>query len=834
MKITRIALMLLLLGAVAQAAPVSLSTATSVALNWYAYTAPAGNDPAAITIKQTETIDAEGMVDYYLFTFTPTGFVIVSGNDATVPIIGYSHVSPIKTELTNPTVRAYFANIQAQMRWVRDEQIDNSATLPLWREILDGTLPPFERDRDVSPLLSTTWDQGCNYNNDCPTDGGGPCGHVWAGCVATAMGQVMKYWAAPAEGVGSHGYTHPDYGYQYANFGATTYNWASMPNGYGEADIQELLYHCGVAVNMDYGPDGSGAYVGWGPNSALHAFETYFDYNSSASFVEKDYYSTTTWENMMRSQLNNGRPMVYRGHGGGGGHAWVMDGYQGTNYFHMNWGWSGWANGYYYLNDLTPGSYSFTSDQGAIINLYPNQANTAPVVSDIPTQHLLEGDPFTPINLDDYVEDAESPDDQITWTYSGNVELSVSIVDRVATVTPPDENWNGTELITFRATDPGGLWDEDGAYFWLDPVNDPPFLDDIPNQYLMEGDSFAQINLDDYVEDDETPDESIIWSYYGNVELLVDITDRVATITAPDPDWYGLETITFVAEDWWALTSEDAATFWLQEVNDAPVVDDIPDQTINEGESFVDIPLDDYVADVDNPDEQITWLTSGEVDISVYIDPATRIATITYPGGWTGSETITFTAWDWGSLYDEDDATFTVLPGGVNDPPVVSDIPDQEIYQGESFAQIALDAYVEDDNTPDELIAWTYSGDTDLTVSIVDQVATITPPDGLWTGSETITFRATDEGDLWDEDPATFTVLATPNPVNDLVITVVGNDVLLEWSAVTGASAYSIYRLADPYDPVGILVDTTTGISYTIAGELPGLTEGFYFVRVVY
>jgi VCBS repeat-containing protein len=122
---------------------------------------------------------------------------------------------------------------------------------------------------------------------------------------------------------------------------------------------------------------------------------------------------------------------------------------------------------------------------------------------------------------------------------------------------------------------------------------------------------------------------------------------------------------------------------------------------------------------------------------------------------------ITFKATDPGDLWDEDAATFTVT--GVNDAPVVMDIPDQTVAEGASFAIFSLDEYVSDvDNTVAE-ISWSYSGNAHLSVSIVDLVVTITPLDADWNGSETITFRATDPGDLWDEDAATFTVTA----VND-------------------------------------------------------------------
>ncbi|HWR27207.1 MAG TPA: PKD domain-containing protein, partial [Candidatus Thermoplasmatota archaeon] len=102
--------------------------------------------------------------------------------------------------------------------------------------------------------------------------------------------------------------------------------------------------------------------------------------------------------------------------------------------------------------------------------------NDAPVVTDIPSQTIAEGSTFATITLDNYVSDVDNLDSEMTWTYSGNVELTVSIVNRVATIIIPNEDWYGSETITFRATDPGALWDDDAALFTVTPIQDnlPP------------------------------------------------------------------------------------------------------------------------------------------------------------------------------------------------------------------------------------------------------------------------------------------------------------------------------------------------------------------------
>jgi hypothetical protein len=186
-----------------------------------------------------------------------------------------------------------------------------------------------------------------------------------------------------------------------------------------------------------------------------------------------------------------------------------------------------------------------------------------------------------------------------------------------------------------------------------------------------------------------------------------------------------------------------------------PAISYIPDQAVSTGYPFTNISLDNYVRDDDAP-AGITWTASGGTNISVNID-SNRVAHITYPHLWTGSETITFRATDPAGHFDSEEVTFTANPP---EAPVVTDIPDQTIKNGQNFAPIHLDDYVYN-NAPgigDEDITWTTSGGSNISVSIdSNRVAHITYPQG-WTGSETITFTATLNPSA--SNPATFTVLS--------------------------------------------------------------------------
>ncbi len=239
--------------------------------------------------------------------------------------------------------------------FIRDNNIEaDPAIVAEWNHLLTDdihSLAASRGGRDVEPLLDCEWNQGSPYNKLCPEDPAGPGGHVWVGCVATAMAQIMYYWRYPETGTGSHCYTpgNMSYGQQCANFGATEYQWGGMINSVDSKNPipnAELQYHCAVSMNMNFSPSGSGAYSFMVPNS-LHS---YFRYNS-AQYLDKSDYNTTSWINILKSEFDLGRPLYYSGFSNEGGHAFVCDGYQ-DNDFHFNFGWSGNSNGYYSLYDV--------------------------------------------------------------------------------------------------------------------------------------------------------------------------------------------------------------------------------------------------------------------------------------------------------------------------------------------------------------------------------------------------------------------------------------------------------------------------------------------------
>jgi hypothetical protein len=349
---------------------VPLDVAQKVATNWYHHFAPAEKQMA--TISNSVAYKHKEATCFYICTFDKGGFVMVSANNQAEPVLGYGFEGTNSGSKDSPEAKKWFNGYARQIDILNTNTLKSAEINPKWEDLLQNRFLK-SGELSVGPLITTKWNQGCYFNALCPVDPGGDCGHIWTGCTATAMAQLMKYWNYPTRGTGSHSYLHPQYGNLNADFGATTYQWSQMTDLVTSSNIAvaTLMYHAGVSAGMDYSLKGSGA----APDDALKALVKYFDYLPSAVLVMKDQYTEADWTKLIKSELDLKRPVLYAGYEEDlvSGHAFVCDGYQNVDYFHFNWGWGGESDGYFFVGKLNPSFHHYDSFQSALIKIVPSR-----------------------------------------------------------------------------------------------------------------------------------------------------------------------------------------------------------------------------------------------------------------------------------------------------------------------------------------------------------------------------------------------------------------------------------------------------------------------------
>lgn len=315
----------------------------------------------------------DGQPNLYIYNVEGGGFVIVSASKNMKPVLAYSVRHSYDGEI--PETAWYFIeNYSKNVDYCDENDVMMAGADVEWNLLENNELPAAKNSKTVNPMIQTLWNQDYPYNYYAPECYNYWTGnHCYAGCVACAMSQIMKYWDHPVHGQGSHSYIHGTYGEQSANFGATTYNWAIMPNSLGSQAndaakaVALLMYHCGVSVNMNFGPDGSGAYS----KDVETAMRQYFGY-CAASYQERSKYTEEEWIALLKSELDKSQPVYFSGTSdSGGGHAIVCDGYDAYDYFSFNLGWSGSGNDYYSINDVA----GYHNNEAAVVNIFPLEIN---------------------------------------------------------------------------------------------------------------------------------------------------------------------------------------------------------------------------------------------------------------------------------------------------------------------------------------------------------------------------------------------------------------------------------------------------------------------------
>lgn len=334
------------------------------------------SEPERMKLVYSE-FTADGNPAVYVFDDTGNGFFVLSGDDIAEPLLGYSPTGHFNIDAIPPQLKWWISEYATQIR-----QASNNGYRAKQKDSFSSG------NAEIPPILKTIWDQGTPFNDMCPEVNGKKCP---TGCVATAMAQLMKHWNYPESGTGRVTATFPPgaTGSPFMRLDNMKFDWENMLDSYnGQYSTQQanavatLMKACGYAASMNYDVDGSGAATF---NSAF-SFSKNFKYNRNIQCLERRYFNSSLWKEIIYDELAAGRPVMYGGQSVSVGHSFVCDGYDGNGYFHFNWGWGGMSDGYFLLDALNPDAVGtgggegggFNSSQDIIIGIQPTETGFIP------------------------------------------------------------------------------------------------------------------------------------------------------------------------------------------------------------------------------------------------------------------------------------------------------------------------------------------------------------------------------------------------------------------------------------------------------------------------
>ena len=310
------------------------------------------------------------------------GFVIVSPDDRTDAILGYSDSGNLNPDNMPENMKAWLQGYADEIAWAKRNNITASATTAQRAHRAVKTA--------IAPLVTARWNQNDPYNKLVNNSTYFDYSDVVTGCVATAMAQVMYYTAKKAGLSSSYTLVATDsYTTKWGKTipvvpANTALNWISMKDTYTSGEtgpaadaVATLMKACGASVKMSYANVDNG---GSSANSNIidDALITYFGYDETTQYADRSFYSYLNWIELLYNELSQGRAILYSGQSIGGGHEFVCDGYQSEDYFHINWGWGGKSDGFFKLAALAPdeqgigGSTStegYNAGQSAVIGI---------------------------------------------------------------------------------------------------------------------------------------------------------------------------------------------------------------------------------------------------------------------------------------------------------------------------------------------------------------------------------------------------------------------------------------------------------------------------------
>lgn len=327
-------------------------------------------------LKLAYVESAENQDFVYVFNKKSDGFIVVSADDSMPALLGYSNNGSFNPETVSPSLKWWLSQYaeEAAFSISSSDQVESYA---------HPRLAPKAEKVEIPYLIKTQWGQRYPYNLKCPELNNNKC---VTGCVATAMAQILKFHEYPATGFDENSYQWNDTTLSF-DFGATEFRFNDMLDYYKEDSdesqdtaVAELLYACGVSVNMLYGAHESGASDIYIPYALRH----FFKYDNEVKLLKRSFFSSEEWIDLVYSELEQQHPVIMGGQAPSGGHQFICDGYDGNGLFHINWGWEGMSDGYFLLSALNPeqqgtGGHNggYNSNQTMVCGIQPAKEGSA-------------------------------------------------------------------------------------------------------------------------------------------------------------------------------------------------------------------------------------------------------------------------------------------------------------------------------------------------------------------------------------------------------------------------------------------------------------------------
>ncbi|MDH8702303.1 hypothetical protein M2138_001664 [Dysgonomonadaceae bacterium PH5-43] len=340
----------------------------------------------APTMKNSSTPTVIEKPYYYVYNIGDnSGFIIVSGDERAKQVLAYSDNNKFDINEIPDNLKYWLSVYETELDYLCENAVGEEVSLeaPVDLRVDERSYADY-----VKPLVKAKWDQGAPYNNSCPVIDGST---AVVGCTAVAGAQIMSYYQWPKKGNGSLTYEVAGSN-RTINFANATYDWSQLANVYSPSidkaneqalEIAKLMYHVSFSAQTTYGST-SGAYG----SNMMKALVSYFDYDKNILSYVRNSLTKSEWENIIKKELSAARPVLYSGYSDDykSGHAFVCDGYDENGLFHFNWGWAGYADGYYELSALSPGTSgigagagSYNRGQQIYTGIQPNKGSATPV-----------------------------------------------------------------------------------------------------------------------------------------------------------------------------------------------------------------------------------------------------------------------------------------------------------------------------------------------------------------------------------------------------------------------------------------------------------------------